>query len=870
MSASSKSPVNRRLREERELRGWSQQYVAEQIGADRYYLSRWEHGKMMPSPYYREKLCALFDKNAKELGFLPQEAAQEHDTLGASSSAAAREVPITHDPSIPPLPGAMHRLVGREELLRTLKGRLCVDSPSVVTALNGLPGVGKTALATALAHDEEVRAHFQDGILWASVGKDADTAGILSRWGTLLGIPPAEAAQLTTHDAWAKAVRIAIGARRMLLIIDDVWTLEEMVSFKVGGNVCAYLFTTRFPHLAWHVAADGALPVFELSEADSLLLLERLAPLVAERERALAKEIVRLVGGLPLALLLVGNFLRVQNGQPRRIRQAIERLRIVEMRLHLQEPQALAERSPSLADAPAISLHTLIAVSDQQLDEMARTALYALSVFPAKPNTFSETAALAVCRGTDGTEEGGEILDVLSDAGLIESYAPDRYALHQTIADYASLHRSNSSPVERYVRYIADYVQLHEKDYASLETESVNIIAALRLAAQYEQREALVTAGNLFVAFLSMRGSYAEAADLLACVLQAATALEDDTGLATALYHLGEIAIGQGEYVRANEYLQQGLSLVRAQENPPLMSRLLRALGNAECYQGDYVRAELHLQEALTLARQIGDDELLSLVLRSVGAVANDQGKFAQGEISLKEGLSLARRVGKADHICSLLANLGQVALVRGQYAQAEVVIREALDIASQIGFRPAKCLLLSHLGISALEQGKYAQAYEPLQRSLSLCRQIENREYTVGALANLGRLEMKQGNLEQAELYLREGLAIVRAMDSQWLLAGMLDEWGEICLLQGRLGEAAAAFAEMYHLGAQGSQEYAALARYGQARVVDAQGNQREALQWGEESLALLKSMEHFRVAEVEQWLATRRTDAPSQEMSY
>src|SRR5258706_10807678 len=181
MNTRPRGAANQHLREERILRGWSQQYVAEQIGADSYYLSRWEHGKMMPSPYYREKLCALFDKNAKELGFLPQEAAQEHDTLGASSSAAAREVPITHDPSIPPLPGAMHRLVGREELLRTLKGRLCVDSPSVVTALNGLPSVGKTAPATAFAHGEEVRGHFQDGILWASLGKGGHTAGILSR-----------------------------------------------------------------------------------------------------------------------------------------------------------------------------------------------------------------------------------------------------------------------------------------------------------------------------------------------------------------------------------------------------------------------------------------------------------------------------------------------------------------------------------------------------------------------------------------------------------------------------------------------------------------------------------------------------------------
>ncbi len=61
--------AGQRLREERELRGWSQQYVATQIGADRCYLSRWEHGKMLLSPYYREKLRALFGKNVRELVF---------------------------------------------------------------------------------------------------------------------------------------------------------------------------------------------------------------------------------------------------------------------------------------------------------------------------------------------------------------------------------------------------------------------------------------------------------------------------------------------------------------------------------------------------------------------------------------------------------------------------------------------------------------------------------------------------------------------------------------------------------------------------------------------------------------------------------
>jgi uncharacterized membrane protein/DNA-binding transcriptional regulator YiaG len=61
---------NHRLRYEREQRGWSQARVAEQIGTEAVNVSRWERGFSSPSPYYREKLCNLFEKNAQDLGFL--------------------------------------------------------------------------------------------------------------------------------------------------------------------------------------------------------------------------------------------------------------------------------------------------------------------------------------------------------------------------------------------------------------------------------------------------------------------------------------------------------------------------------------------------------------------------------------------------------------------------------------------------------------------------------------------------------------------------------------------------------------------------------------------------------------------------------
>ncbi len=61
---------NLRLRHEREARGWTQQYVAEQLGADKNIVSRWECGERKPGPYYRQKLSALFGRSLTALGLI--------------------------------------------------------------------------------------------------------------------------------------------------------------------------------------------------------------------------------------------------------------------------------------------------------------------------------------------------------------------------------------------------------------------------------------------------------------------------------------------------------------------------------------------------------------------------------------------------------------------------------------------------------------------------------------------------------------------------------------------------------------------------------------------------------------------------------
>ncbi len=77
---------NRRLKQARELRGWSQAKVAELIGTDATTISRWERGLFLPTPYFREKLCELFSKNAEELGLLEStQSSYQHDMAGSST-----------------------------------------------------------------------------------------------------------------------------------------------------------------------------------------------------------------------------------------------------------------------------------------------------------------------------------------------------------------------------------------------------------------------------------------------------------------------------------------------------------------------------------------------------------------------------------------------------------------------------------------------------------------------------------------------------------------------------------------------------------------------------------------------------------------
>ncbi len=97
---------NRRLKQVRELRGWSQAKVAEQIGTDATTVSRWERGLFSPTPYFRERLCVLFGKNAEELGLMESEHPDAEDGQRAFSPRPAATWAVQQGHEGQPAPGS--------------------------------------------------------------------------------------------------------------------------------------------------------------------------------------------------------------------------------------------------------------------------------------------------------------------------------------------------------------------------------------------------------------------------------------------------------------------------------------------------------------------------------------------------------------------------------------------------------------------------------------------------------------------------------------------------------------------------------------------------------------------------------------------
>lgn len=197
--------------------------------------------------------------------------------------------------------------VARPRELEALVDRLVQgegNEPVAITGvLQGAGGFGKTVLAQAVCHHPRIQEAFDDGILWVTLG--AQPGDLIGRMADLIfevtGQRPALDQLQTAETELAKA----LGERRMLIVIDDVWDAADLMPFLQGGWTCARLVTTRNRQTV--PAAAATVPVDAMQPAEATALLRTGLP---PGEEAALAALARRLGEWPLLLKLVGGQLR--------------------------------------------------------------------------------------------------------------------------------------------------------------------------------------------------------------------------------------------------------------------------------------------------------------------------------------------------------------------------------------------------------------------------------------------------------------------------------------------------------------------------------------------------------------------------------
>ncbi|HZE39552.1 MAG TPA: BTAD domain-containing putative transcriptional regulator, partial [Stackebrandtia sp.] len=360
-----------------------------------------------------------------------------------AATATARVVPSQ-------LPADIPAFTGRDRELAAVRAhaRGCAEAAgtAVVTALDGMAGVGKTTLAVHAAR--QLAADFPDGQLFIDLrgysGTDTpvEPGQALDRLLRSLGVPPA-AIPADTDDR-AALYRSLLSDRRMLVVLDNAVDEAQVRPLLPGDSSCLVIVTSRRHLSALDEAAPVPVEVLEAPEAGALFV--DVAGVAADRpeSRALVAAIVEACGRLPLAVRIAASRLRS------RPQWSLEDLR--DKLLGGGAPLARLEyRQRSVAAA--------FDMSYDELDDAHATLFRALGLAPGPDCGVAAACALVGASDRDAVEAR---LEDLVDAHLLESRRPGRYGFHDLVRAYArdlaerldtpaARHRATDNVVDHYL-----------------------------------------------------------------------------------------------------------------------------------------------------------------------------------------------------------------------------------------------------------------------------------------------------------------------------------------------------------------------------------------------------------------------------------
>jgi DNA-binding SARP family transcriptional activator/Flp pilus assembly protein TadD len=642
------------------------------------------------------------------------------------------------------LPGDVADFAGRGDEVQRLLAALGGDDTGaravVISAIDGMAGIGKTTLAVHVAH--RLADRYPDGQLFVDLhGHTAgtpptDSAAALDVLLRAVGVPGDRLPESVEERAglW----RAELADRRMLVVLDNAASAAQVRPLLPGAAGSLVLVTSRQRLTDLDTAHTLSLDL--LPAADALALFTRIVGtdrVGAEAEAA--REVVRLCGHLPLALRIAGARLRTRPAWT--VAHLADRLGDARRRL---AELTVGDRSVAAA----------FALSYQHLPPARQRLFRLLGLHPGP----SFDAFLAAVLADLPVDEADGLLEDLLDAHLVQQPAPGRYRLHDLLRDHAAGTAASAEPAE-------------DRQHAVGRLLDYYLHTARRAAARLDPRTGRpgpapgtppAAGPELDTYQRALDWCEAERANLTAVIGYASA-----QGWHTHTWHLAS-ALWRFFVLRGysdDALTTLGLALAAADrlDEPSLQAEALGSLGLAYQRLGRYVEAVDHQRRALALYQQVGDGAGEAAACTSLGLVYHLLGRYDEALDHQARALDLYRQAGDARGQGRALTSLAFVHTRLGRYERAREACAAAVGLSRQVGDAECEGIALDTLGIVAQRLGRFEEAHDHYQQALRVRREIGDRHGEGNALTDLGTLYRQLGQVDEALRHHDEALALIR-----------------------------------------------------------------------------------------------------------
>ncbi|KAF7840439.1 putative disease resistance protein [Senna tora] len=394
--------------------------------------------KSCPNLWLRHQISRKAKKMTQEVAEIEVKA-DKFDKFDKFSSYKPPDlvgVPLTSSSTV--IEGMESRISIRNQVLEAL-----ADPNIYMVGLCGLPGVGKTTLAKEVVRKVKEENLF-DKVVWVRVGQNPDSKGIQSQ------IIDNVEMKLDAESVLARASHLNERLKRernLLVVLDDLWKrldLDEVgipfddnpkkkIPIVDENNKCKILLTSRHEDLLYNqMNCRRNIKMDVMSEEEALKLFKKNADLSDDSNHidllSMAAEVVKLCGGLPLAIVAVA-------------RPFQNKRKISEWRSALNELKRPLRRNMTGIKEVDSSLLFSYDHLDAELQSIFLLSAM-LSHDPLIIDLLMYSMGLSLLQGVHSMKDAQDALDVLvsklkASSLLLNSFSNDRFTMHDVFREFS-------------------------------------------------------------------------------------------------------------------------------------------------------------------------------------------------------------------------------------------------------------------------------------------------------------------------------------------------------------------------------------------------------------------------------------------------